>query len=118
MTRDEINKQSLAVVTSLTGLNRVDSIKILSSAIQIIAEANAPADILDTPGIAFNKNLVRKHTSFFDRHPELMIFISNLDRYYTAGEMLELIEKNFGKALVPSKSSLGRYLQRITRGVR
>lgn len=117
MTRENINRQAIAIVTSLAGVSRIDAVKILSVSIQLIASEDRPTDKLDNPCFVANGNLIRKKSgspSRFEKDPELIKFISNLDHYYTCGEMLTLLVKQFGKERAPSKSSLGRYLQKIS----
>ncbi len=68
------------------------------------------------PCMPFNENLIRRRRlSMVENAPDIQAFIHNLDRYYSGPEMLAVIEKHFGKERTPSKSSLHRYLQKISR---
>jgi anaerobic ribonucleoside-triphosphate reductase len=50
-----------------------------------------------------------------EQDKEVFDFINGLDRYHTIKELRELISRRFGKARTPSKSSLGRFLRKITK---
>lgn len=53
--------------------------------------------------------------SRIEQDMEVFDFINGLDRYHTIKELRELISGRFGKARTPSRSSLGRFLTKITR---
>ncbi len=64
-----------------------------------------------------NPFLIRRQPggcSRFERDSELADFLNNVDRYYTIKELRALLIARFGSERTPSKSSLHRYLQKIT----
>lgn len=73
---------------------------------------------LQSPIFLFNNRyLIRRrgHLSRLENDPELLEFLSNLDRYYTGPELMVMIEKRFGKGRTPSKSALNRYLHKVAK---
>jgi len=52
---------------------------------------------------------------WIEQDKEVFDFINGLDRYYTIDELRGLISGRFGKARTPSRSSLGRFLRKITK---
>ena len=66
-----------------------------------------------------NPYLVRKKSglkSRFETDPELAEYLETIDRYYTLEELRLVLVVRFGADRVPSKSSIHRYLQKLTRG--
>lgn len=57
----------------------------------------------------------RRKPSRVELDPEVFTFLNGLGRYHTIKEMRQLIIERFGSDRAPSKSSLGRFLSRITR---
>lgn len=117
MTNDRISKRAKAVVLGLRGYSQRDAISILAEAISILAaqQAEQAGERFDGAYLAFNDNLRRRRggISRIEQNPEIKAFIHSVDRYYTGPELLSMIEKRFGAERTPSKSSLGRYLQKI-----
>jgi len=112
-----IDKRAMAIVLALCGYDQREAISVLAAAISMItSQAEQAGDRLGETCMAFNSNLLRRHQGRLSRieyDPEIESFINNLDRYYTGKDLLAMIEKRFGKKRTPSKSSLGRYLQKI-----
>lgn len=52
--------------------------------------------------------------SRFDADTELAEFLNSLDRYHTIEELRTLLIARFGRERTPSKSSIHRYLQKMT----
>lgn len=62
-----------------------------------------------------NPLLVRRQPlSWFEKDTEVVEYINSLDRYCTIKEMRRLIAERFGPGRTPSKSSLARFLKKIT----
>lgn len=63
-----------------------------------------------------NPLLVRhRKLSRIEEDQEIFHFINGLDRYHTINELHQLLIKRFGAERTPSKSSLGRFLQKISK---
>jgi hypothetical protein len=65
-----------------------------------------------------NSHLIRKsagNKSRFAIDCELRAFLDTVDRYYTTSQLRALMVEHFGADRVPSRSSIHRYLQKITR---
>lgn len=119
MNNDKIITHARGTVLALSGYTQRDAVSILAAAISIITlQPGQAVGRFDEACKAFNSNLLRKrpgNISRIEKDPEVKEFIHNLDRYYTGPELLTMIEDRFGKMRTPSKSSLGRYLQKISR---
>lgn len=119
MDSDKINNQTRAIVLGMVGYSQREAISILTAAISMIASQSEQVENrLDEPCMAFNSYLLRRKPGRFslvEYDTEVKEFINAFDRYYTSKDLLALIEKRFGKKRTPSKSSLGRYLQKIAR---
>lgn len=117
-TSDKIIKRGRAIAIELGEYNQRDAISILAAAISMIAlQPEQAGNRLDEPCAAFMSNLLRRRPGAISRienDPEIKAFINNLDRYHSGPDLLCMIEKRFGKKRTPSKSSLGRYLQKIS----
>jgi len=64
-----------------------------------------------------NPLLIRKrpgNISRFELDSELVEFLDQIDSYYSIKQLHILVLNRFGKERTPSKSSLHRYLQKIT----
>lgn len=118
---NKINKRSMALVLGLSEYSQRDAISILAAAISIItSQPEQNGDRLDEPCMAFKSGLLRRHPgnpSRIEKDSEVQAFILNLDQYYVTSDLLAMIEKRFGKERTPSKSGLGRYLQKITKSL-
>ena len=121
MNSDMIGKRARAIVHGLSGYDQREAVSVLASAISMITSQDEQAgDRRGETFIAFNRNLLRKRPGRLPRiehDPEIESFINNLDQYYTGKDLLAMIEKRFGKKRTPSKSSLGRYLQKIAEAI-
>jgi len=117
MDMDKINRHAKVIMLDLGEYNQREAISILAAAISMIASQPEQAgDRLDEPCAAFMSNLLRRRPGVISRvenDPEIKAFIHSLDRYYSSPDLLAMIEKRFGKERTPSKSGLGRYLQKI-----
>lgn len=118
-TSDKITKRARAITLELGEYNQRDAISILAAAISMITlQPKQAKDQLGKPFTTPNAHLLRKgpgRISRIENDTEIKTFITNLDRYYTGSELLAAIENCFGKERTPSKSGLGRYLQKISK---
>ncbi len=67
----------------------------------------------------FNPYLIRRPRgtkSRFIIDSELAEFMGTIGKYHTLKELRLLLVEHFGEKRAPSKSSIHRYIQRITRG--
>ncbi|MBI2354255.1 MAG: hypothetical protein HYV06_04350 [Deltaproteobacteria bacterium] len=119
MDSNKIDKRARAIVLGLRGYSQWDAVSVLAAAISMIASQPVlTGEKHDEPSMAFNSHLLRRRPgqiSRIEKDPEIKAFIHSLDRYYPGPDLLALLEQRFGKKRTPSKSSLGRYLQKITR---
>jgi len=118
MNSDQINKRARTILLGLRGCQQRDAVNMLATAISMVVSQSDVATeqlngLFTVPG---NHLLCRRRggISRIEQDSEVKVFIHSLDRYYTGPEMLDMIKNRFGKERTPSKSSLHRYLQKIT----
>lgn len=117
--REEIIQRAEVIVNGMMGLSMNDAVAILSTGIYIIATGHDRAkDILEKSCYGFNPNVRRVRPggiSLIDKNPEVKAYIHGIDRYLSVESLHRELVKRFGKERAPSKSSIGRYLQKISK---
>ncbi len=113
----EIHKKAREIVSGLLDMPALDAMMIVIQAINIIARENiAIGYVPSPPASAFNPYL-RRHgqISKIDADPEIKAFIHGISDDMTIKEIAEQCQRRFGKNRAPSKSAVGRYLQKLAR---
>lgn len=113
----QIEKQANALLLSLRGYTQRDAVIVLSTAISL-AVTEFDQGQLDKQAAVPNCSLLFRRNAKLNRieqDTELQGFIHGLDRYVSLLELRNLLTQRFGKERTPSKSSLHRYLQKITK---
>jgi hypothetical protein len=114
---DQIIQQAEGIVENLKGLRQNDAIAILSAGIYMIALEQAPPEkVLKNSYFGFNPHLRRVRPGgncIIDNDLEIKEYIHNLDRYLPLNDLRDELVKKFGESRAPSRSSIGRYLQKI-----
>jgi len=113
--KSSIDMKAISIVEDLAGLDSATAIQILSLAIgEIAQQVNTDAGAL--------KHIVKGHgpkiipspvfTSKIDKDHEIKTFIDNYPNPTTQTDLLRTLISTFGKKRSPSRSGLGRYLQK------
>ncbi len=116
LTEFEIQNASKEIVYDLVKLTPSDAFKVLHQALGQVIKANLNTDYAKPESLMYPYNPVlkrRKQQMKVDADPELKAFIHSLKTYHSTNEIVALCVKKFGKKRAPSKSSLGRYFQRL-----
>lgn len=108
---------TLSIVTILSGLNKLEAVSILTAALSMIVAQLSESEIepakVTSPVSTHLKRFRPGGISIVDKDPEIKAYIHSIDRYLTVEAMRNDLVKQFGKDRAPSKSGLGRYLQKI-----
>lgn len=116
---DKVMRQAQEIVARLAGSEKNEALITLSASMCIIASGETlPKVILDNSSHWKNPHLIRRRrggTSPIDMDQEVKEYILGIDRYLSLNAMHEEIVKKFGKKRAPSRSAIGRFLQRVNR---
>lgn len=116
---EKIKKMAEEIVSSLVESNKDEAIAVLSASMYIVAVGGqSPKDIFENSGRRVNPHLVRRRRGGvgpFETDPELKAYVLGVDRYLSITKMHDALVKKFGKQRTPSRSSIHRFLQRVTR---
>ncbi|MEJ1341200.1 MAG: hypothetical protein RPU14_03880 [Candidatus Sedimenticola sp. (ex Thyasira tokunagai)] len=113
----EIHRKARIVVSDLAEMPGFDAMMVINQAQSIILRENLAKTPLPAPPVhPFNPNLMRRrHVSMIDADAELKAFIHGLPAYTTIDEITTLCREQFGAVRAPSRSSIGRYLQNLSK---
>lgn len=116
--KDKVIQRAQEIAVGLVGFNKDEALAILSASIFIVATGEEPEkDIRPKTGYPNNPNLIRRRkggVSPLDNDPELKAYILGLDRYLSIVKIHKRLVEKFGKNRIPSRSSIHRFLQRVT----
>lgn len=116
MSSETIEKQARVLLLSLRGSTQREAVNILSTAISLTVSEFDAGQLDKQLPVPDSTLLCRRQRklSRIEQDTELQGFIHGLDRYIGLWELHRLLTQRFGKERTPSKSSLHRYLQKIT----
>lgn len=115
---DKVMEQAQEIVARLAGMKRNEALAALSASMYIVASGKPlPKDILDNSNrLKMNPYLIRGPRGGFstiDMDQQVKEYILGIDRYLSLSAMHEELVKKFGKDRAPSRSAIGRFLQRL-----
>lgn len=116
MSQKHIKEHAARIVELVAELSVEDALKALHEATgQVLSQAGA-APTLAAPAIPFPLHLVAsrkgKRLSKIERFPHLKEFIHALRPGLSYQKIADLCREEFGAAIAPSKSSVGRYVSK------
>lgn len=117
MNAEQIEQQAKAILLGLRGYSQRNAVAILSTAICLTVTEFDQGQLDEQTAMSSCSLLIRRRgkLSRIDQDVELKNFIHGLDRYASLFELHSLLTERFGKKRTPSKSSLHRYLQKISK---
>ncbi len=115
--QEQIEAFAQSLLTNLRGLSIKDSLLVLSAAIRRVVRSDHGTLGKHSRSLPI-ANLKRRSSSGrvskIESDPEVQRFIHELKRYHTYSEIEQFCITAFGVKRAPRKSSIGRYIQKIT----
>ncbi|WP_029132704.1 hypothetical protein [Sedimenticola selenatireducens] len=113
----EIRRKARDIVAALIDVAGMDAMMIVNQALSIILRESLT--VSPPPGsqvYPFNPNLIRRgRVSKIDADPAVKAFIHSLPVYHGVARISALCVERFGKARAPSKNTVHRYLQKLSK---
>lgn len=115
LTEAEIQDRGEAILGTMPTCSIRDTVRILNTAIGLAVCGNEPE--LTAVLQPANPYIRRRSAGGYKvaRDPEIEDFINKIDHYLTIDDIRKALVKRFGKVRVPSRSALGRYLQKVSK---
>lgn len=114
--KEKVMQRAQKIVAGLVGSNKDEALAILSTSILIIATGEPSLkNKVEDLGFAANPNLIRKsrhRISKIDSDLAIKQYILGFNGYLTIKGWHQELVKRFGEKRAPSKSSIGRFLQK------